>query len=142
LGEVACSRTDASTIHGGASDDLSTYRFVGVSLGAALALGVSGCSDIKSTDSVGLSAGDSDKPSVTTVDLRLNGEPVDLTGAVSKCYDYEGHLMVEVRNADDPDASHFLMDYYQEKVALSIGFEAAIQACSSTNKAKVGRPPR
>ncbi|HEY0619917.1 MAG TPA: lipoprotein LpqH [Kribbella sp.] len=94
---------------------------VAVSLGAALTLIVSGCSDRKSTDSAGQSAGNSDKPSVTTVNLTLNDQPVDLTGAALKCYDYEGHLMVEAHNAPDPDASHFLMDYYQNKVALSIG---------------------
>jgi len=94
---------------------------VAVSLGAALVLIVSGCSDSKSADSAGPSPESSDKPAVTTIDLTLNGQPVDLTGATSKCYDYEGHLMVEARNAADPDASHFLMDYYRDEVALSIG---------------------
>ncbi|HEV7647700.1 MAG TPA: lipoprotein LpqH [Actinophytocola sp.] len=92
-----------------------------VSVGAALLLVVSGCSDDKSTESAGQPPGSTGKPAATTIDLTLNGEPVDLTGAASKCYDYEGHLMVEAHNAADPDASHFLIDYYQDKVALSIG---------------------
>jgi hypothetical protein len=94
---------------------------VAVSLGAALALIVSGCSDGGPTDSAGQSSGSPDKPNVTTVDLTLDGKPVDLTGAALKCYDYEEHLMVEAHNATDSDASHFLMDYYQNNVALSIG---------------------
>ena len=92
---------------------------VAVSLGAALVLFVSGCSDSEPADSAGQS--DPNTPDVTTVELTLNGQPVELTDAASKCYDYEEHLMVEAYNADDPDASHFLMDYYQDKVALSIG---------------------
>jgi hypothetical protein len=96
---------------------------VAVSLGAALALIVSGCSDSDSADSAGQPTGDSSKPSVTTVDLTLDGQPVELTSATVKCYDYEDHLMVEAHNADDPDASHFLMDYYQDEVALSIGVD-------------------
>jgi len=94
---------------------------VAVSLGAALTLIVSGCSDSESTDPAGQSAGNSNKPGVTTVNLTLDGQQVDLIGAALKCYDYEDHLMVEAHNAPDPDASHFLMDYYQNKVALSIG---------------------
>lgn len=90
---------------------------VAVSLGTALMLIMSGCSD----DAAVQPAGDFDKPSVTTVDLTLDDQPVDLTGAALKCYDHEGHLMVEAYNADDPDASHFLMDYYENNVALSIG---------------------
>ncbi len=96
-------------------------RSVPVALGVALMLVMSGCSDSESTDSAGQSSGDSDKPSVTTVDLTLNDQPVDLADAALKCYDYEGHLMVEAHDADDPDASHFLMDYYENNVALSIG---------------------
>jgi len=97
---------------------------VTVSVGAALLLVVSGCSDDTSTESgetLGQATETTDKPAVTTIDLTLNGEPVDLTGATLKCYDHEGHLAVEAHNADDPDASHFLMDYYQDNVALSIG---------------------
>lgn len=96
---------------------------VAVGVGAALLSVVSGCSDDKSTGSTeptGQPTERDDKPA-TTIDLTLNGEPVDLTGATPKCYDHEGHLMVEAHNADDPDASHFLMDYYQDEVALGIG---------------------
>jgi lipoprotein antigen len=92
-----------------------------VSVGVALLLVVSGCSDDKSTESAGQATGSTGKPAVTTVDLTLNGAPVELTGAASKCYDYEGHLMVEAYDAADPDASHLLVDDYQDKVALSIG---------------------
>jgi Mycobacterium 19 kDa lipoprotein antigen len=91
-----------------------------VCLGAALALVVSGCSDSEPTGSAGQTAGGSDKPDVTTIDLTLDGQPVDLTEAALKCYDHEGHLSVEAHNADDPDASGFLMDFYQNNVTLSI----------------------
>ena len=95
-----------------------------VGVGAALLLVVGGCSDDASTES-GESTGpvveSNEEPAVTTVDLTLNGESVDLGDATLKCYDYDGHLMVEAHNADDPEATHFLMDYYQDNVALSIG---------------------
>ena len=91
-----------------------------VTVGAALLLVVSGCSDAGSAESFGQSAG-SDTPATTTVALSLNGAAVDLSGAMQKCYDHEGHLMVEAYNADEPESSHFLMDDYQGKVALSIG---------------------
>jgi hypothetical protein len=94
---------------------------VAAGVGAALLLVVSGCSDDKSTESADQPTASTDKPAATTIDLTLNGAPVDLTGAASKCYDYQGHLMVEARNADDPEASHFLIDYYRDEVALSIG---------------------
>lgn len=94
---------------------------VAVYLGAALMLVMSGCSDSESSGSEAPPAGDADKPSVTTIDLTLNDQPIDLADAALKCYDYEGHLIVEAHNADDPDASHFLMDYYENNVALSIG---------------------
>jgi hypothetical protein len=96
--------------------------FAAVGLAAALTLMVSGCSS-RAADSAGPSAGSPDKPAVTTVDLTLNDQPVDLSGAALKCYDYEEHLMVEADNASDPDASHFLMDYYHDEVALSIGVQ-------------------
>lgn len=92
-----------------------------VGLGAALVLVMSGCSDGEPTDSGGQATGEADKPSVTTIELTLNDQPVELDDAVLKCYDYEGHLMVEAHNADDSEASHFLMDYHENNVALSIG---------------------
>jgi len=42
---------------------------------------------------------------------------------VLKCYDYEDHLMVEAHNADDLEATGFLMDYYENNVNLSIGVQ-------------------
>jgi hypothetical protein len=93
---------------------------VAVSLGAALMLTVTGCSDGGPTAPAGQSSG---KPAVTTIDLTLDDRPIDLTDATLKCYDYEDHLMVEAHNADDSDASHFLMDYYKNEVALSIGVQ-------------------
>lgn len=91
-------------------------------LAAFLAGVASGCSDSESTDS-------SDKaavaPKVTTVDLTLDSQPVDLADAALKCYDFEGHLMVEAYNKGDQDATHFLMDYYNKEVSLSIGVNGA-----------------
>ncbi|MCT2582455.1 lipoprotein LpqH [Actinophytocola gossypii] len=92
-----------------------------VGVGAALLLAVSGCSDDTSADPVGQVTETTDEPAVTTIELTVGGEPVELTDSVSTCYDHEGHLMVEAYNADDPDASHFLMDHYQDTVSLSIG---------------------
>jgi hypothetical protein len=92
-------------------------RSVPVAVGLVLILG--GCSDGGSPEPAGQPT--ADKPSVTTIDLTLNDQPVELDDAVLKCYDHEGHLMVEAHNADDPEASHFLMDYYKNNVSLSIG---------------------
>jgi lipoprotein antigen len=111
---------DASTIMGASLMTIRHSFPVAVTVGAALLLVVSGCSSEDSAEPFGRSAG-SDKPATTTVDLSLNGEAVDLSGAAQKCYDHEGHLMVEAYNADEPESSHFLMDDYQGKVALSIG---------------------
>ncbi|GAB3468795.1 hypothetical protein GCM10027436_84980 [Actinophytocola sediminis] len=88
-----------------------------------LALIVSGCSDRAATDSAGQPAGEDNQPAVTTIDVTVNDQPVDLTGAESKCYDHEGHLSVEAYDPDDSDVSHFLMDYYQNEVALSISVQ-------------------
>lgn len=85
-----------------------------VGVGVALLLVMSGCSERTSAEPT-------DAPAETTIDVTIDGEPVDLAGATSKCYDHEGHLMVEAYDADDPDASHFLADYYHDEVALSIG---------------------
>jgi hypothetical protein len=92
-----------------------------VSLGAALVLVVSGCSDDEPAATA--PTGGSDTPSVTTVELTLDGQSVDLGDSVLKCYDHEGHLMVEAHNAEDPDGSHFLMDYYEDRVSLSVGVQ-------------------
>jgi hypothetical protein len=89
-----------------------------VSLGAAFMLGMSGCSGDSDSPQP---TGEADKPSVTTVDLTLNDQPVELGDAALKCYDYEGHLMVEAYDADDLEATHFLMDYYENNVSLNIG---------------------
>lgn len=94
-----------------------------VGFGAVLAV-VGGCSDDSSTGPLALPTSSAvDRPAVTTIDLTLDGTAVDLGDATLKCYDHEGHLMVEAFNADDPDASHFLMDYYRDEVSLSIGVE-------------------
>jgi hypothetical protein len=50
--------------------------------------------------------------------------------------------MVEARNADDPDASQFLMDQYQNKVALSVGVRNGASGLFEYEQGKVGRPPR
>ncbi len=84
-----------------------------------LVLIMSGCSDGDSPESAGQPT--ADKPSVTTIDLTLNDQSVDLGDAVVKCYDYEDHLMVEAHNPDDFEATGFLMDYYENNVNLSIG---------------------
>jgi len=96
---------------------------VAAGLGAAFLLLVSGCSGDKPAVSTGQPAEPSAKAAVTTVELTLNGQPVDLSGATLKCYDYQGHLMVEANNATGSDASHFLLDDYRDAVALSIGVQ-------------------
>jgi hypothetical protein len=80
----------------------------------------SGCSERSSDDS---SAKPENAPSVTTIDLTLDSQPVDLAGTAVKCYDYQGHLMVEAYDKADQDSTHFLMDYYNKEVALSIGIK-------------------
>jgi hypothetical protein len=103
---------------------MTIRRRVSVAVGAALLLVVGGCSDDTSSeanDTLGQATETTDAPAVTTIDLTVDGEAVELTDSVLKCYDHEGHLSVEAHNADDPDASHFLMDYYQDSVSLSIG---------------------
>ena len=84
-----------------------------VGLSAALILAVSGCSDAASKTA--------DAPKSTTIELTMDSQPVNLSGAAQKCYDFEGHLMVEAYDKADQDATHFLMDYYKNEVALSIG---------------------
>lgn len=112
---------DANTIMGASLMTIRHSFPVAVTVGAALLLVVSGCSGGDSADPFGQSG--SDTPATTTVTLSLNGEAVDLSGAMQKCYDHEGHLMVEAYNPDEPESSHFLMDDYQGKVALSIGVQ-------------------
>lgn len=104
--------------------------FVGAGAVVALALVLSGCSDdgdsgsgefgqpVAETTEEGSGA-----PQATTIDLTVDGQTVDLGDATLKCYDFEGHLMVEAHNAADSDASHFLMDDYQDSVSLSIGVQ-------------------
>src|SRR5262245_6273300 len=87
-----------------------------VGVAATVVAIVSGCSD--DADSSDKSA---DAPSVTTIDVTLDSQPVDLAGAALKCYDFQGHLMVEAYDKADRDATHFLMDYYNKQVSLSIG---------------------
>ena len=60
------------------------------------------------------------KSDVTTITLSLNGKPIDLSAAKLKCYQFEGHLSVEALNRADPDSTHFLMDYFNNGVSLSI----------------------
>jgi Mycobacterium 19 kDa lipoprotein antigen len=90
-------------------------------LAAALALSASGCSGGKPSDTPEKTGETPAGSGVTTVDLTLNAQPVDLAGAALKCYDFQGHLMVEAYNSADREATHFLMDYYQNQVSLSIG---------------------
>lgn len=105
--------------------------FVGAGAVVALALLLSGCSDDGGGDSGGslgdpLGGGETTEeqaaPEETTIDLTVGGQDVDLSGATLKCYDFEDHLMVEA-NTDDPDASHFLMDNYNDSVSLSLTVE-------------------
>lgn len=79
----------------------------------SLALGAGACSD----DAAG-----TPKPSseATTITLSLNGKPIDLSATKLKCYQFEGHLSVEALNKADRDGTHFLMDYYNNGVSLSI----------------------
>lgn len=88
---------------------------------AAAVVVVSGCSS-----SGGVSAatsGASSAPAVTIITLDLNGESVNLAGLSQKCYDYQGHLMLEAYNPANSNASNFLMDYYHDGVSLSIGIQ-------------------
>lgn len=94
-----------------------------MAVAATLLSFVSGCSDDTTAAPTGQSGGDADKPAVTTIELTVGGESVDLSGTTQKCYDHDGHLMVEAYNADDPDASHFLVDSHQGTVTLSIGVQ-------------------
>lgn len=88
----------------------------------ALVTTASGCSDKKLTDSSPpkKTSETPAAPSVTTIALTLNDQPVDLTGATLKCYDFEGHVSVEARDSADTDKTRFLMDYFNNSVALSV----------------------
>lgn len=85
---------------------------------AAFAVVLSGCSDDRTT---GSPQADSD---VTTVELTLNEQPIDLSAARLTCYDFEGHMMVEAATKDD-QATHFLMDYFNNGISLSIHVNGA-----------------
>jgi lipoprotein antigen len=90
-------------------------------ISAALIVGIGGCSDDKSAGS----DESADTPTVTTIDLTLGSQPVDLADAAMKCYDHEGHLSLEAFKKDDREATHFLMDYFKNEVGLSIGIKGA-----------------
>ena len=80
---------------------------------AGLAFVISGCSD---DATAGTPQQSSD---VTTVELTLKDQPIDLSGTTLKCYDFEGHVSVEA-SGKDPEGTHFLMDYFNNGVSLSI----------------------
>jgi hypothetical protein len=82
-------------------------------LAAALAVGLSACSDDATEGSPQPSS------DVTTIDLTLKDQPIDLSGATLTCYDFEGHLSLEA-SGKDAEATHFLMDFYNNGVSLSI----------------------
>jgi hypothetical protein len=84
----------------------------------ALAFVVSGCSDDATSGTPRKSS------DVTTVELTLKDQPIDLSGATLKCYDFEGHVSVEASDKD-PEATHFLMDYFNNAVSLSIQVKGA-----------------
>ena len=65
--------------------------------------------------------GNSSAPAATTISLTVNGNSVTLAGLSQKCYDYQGHLMLEAWDPANSNTSNFLMDYYQNGVSLSIG---------------------
>lgn len=90
-----------------------------VGLAAALA---AGCSDGETSGAPQQTGAGADTPSATTVTLTLNSQKVELGVATLKCYDFEGHLSVEALNRE---GAHFLMDYYNNEVALSIGLPGA-----------------
>src|ERR1700754_738406 len=91
----------------------------------AVVLVASGCSDSDSAGSPDSSGNAAEAPTDTTIDVTVDSQPVDLGDAALKCYDFEGHLMVEAFKKGDQDATHFLMDYYKDEVALSIGIKGA-----------------
>ena len=99
-----------------------------VGLAATLALVVSGCSD---DETAGTPQTSSD---VTTVELTLKGQPIDLTGTTLKCYDFEGHVSVEASNKD-AEGTHFLMDYFNNGVSFSVqvkGFDPDLYDLDTT----------
>lgn len=87
-------------------------------LTATLVVLASGCSDGTPGD---WSKKAGSTPSTTTIELTLDKQPIELAGPTFKCYDHEGHLSVEAFDPADREATHFLMDYYRDNVALSIG---------------------
>ena len=88
---------------------------------AAAIVMVGGCSENSGTPVA--ATGAPGWPAATTISLTLNGNPVTLAGLSQKCYDYQGHLMLEAYNPANSNASNFLMDYYHNGVSLSIGIQ-------------------
>jgi hypothetical protein len=103
---------------------------------------VSGCSDSgssDSSDSSGDSGATSAGPTATTVDLTLDGQPVDLAGATLKCYDYQGHVMVEAHDPADSAATHFLLDSHGNNVTLSIGVQGGLSGVYEFAQGQAGQ---
>jgi Mycobacterium 19 kDa lipoprotein antigen len=110
--------------------DVQTERIFGVSpmtflrgvvciAGLATTLvAASGCSGDTPADRSEKSSGGARS---TTIELTVDDQPVDLANATPKCYDYQGHLVLEAYNAADREDTYFLLDFYRDEVTLGIG---------------------